>query len=172
MTKDHEYYEPNELPFDGGYSVSKVILFHRQIGAPVATKPTMAECDQRGALKFAEELKQLSERMRDAGIESNCHQLKRAAMAAEEFGEWLLALGRGDLVAAADAFGDRLFLLVGDAVTMGLPISPLFHEIARSNRTKIRGVKNGWDKGVKGPNYVPPRIQWVLENASLTKEPE
>lgn len=84
--------------------------------------------------------------------------LSRAAMAVEVLGEWLSAHGAGNLPAAADAIGDRLFILLGDAVATGLPLPEIFERVYESNSTKLKGVTNGLGKAVKGPGYVAPSL--------------
>jgi len=83
-------------------------------------------------------------------------------MAIEELGEWLSAHGTGDLAAAADALGDRLFILLGDAVATGLPLPEIFERVYDSNSTKLKGVTNGLGKAVKGPGYVAPDLAQLV----------
>ncbi len=88
--------------------------------------------------------------------------LCRAAMELEELAEWLLAHAQANLVGVADALGDRLYLLLGDAVATGLPLAELFSVVHESNMSKLGGVHTGLGKGVKGPGYARPRIAEVL----------
>lgn len=71
-----------------------------------------------------------------AGVATGDVLLQRAAMALEELAEWLSAHANGDLVAAADAWADRVYVLFGDAVAAGLPAADLFAEVHRSNMTE------------------------------------
>ena len=91
--------------------------------------------------------------------------MQRAAMAIEELAEWLLAHANGDLVAAADAWADRAYVLFGDAVAAGLPAAELFAEVHRSNMTKEL-VADGTGKARKGAAYRPPELAAILESAS------
>jgi predicted HAD superfamily Cof-like phosphohydrolase len=56
-------------------------------------------------------------------------------MAIEEFIEWLQAHVDDDLIAAADAWADRSYVLVGDVVAAGLPAAELHSEVHRSAAT-------------------------------------
>ncbi len=69
--------------------------------------------------------------------------LCRAAMVLEELAEWLYAHANPNLVKAADAIGDRLYVLLGDAVATGLPLEDLFIEVHRSTMSKLSSVHCG-----------------------------
>ena len=86
-------------------------------------------------------------------------------MAIEELVEWLLAHARGDLIAAADAWADRAYVLFGDAVAAGLPAAELFAEVHRSNMTKEL-VADGSGRARKGAAYRPPELAAILKSAS------
>lgn len=86
----------------------------------------------------------------------------------------LSAHAEGNLIAAADAWADRAYVLFGDAVATGLPTSRLFAEIHRSNMTK-EPDPNGTGKAVKGPAYQQPNVQNALDSASgipLPQQPD
>lgn len=53
----------------------------------------------------------------------------------EENSEYMV--DSGDLVGAADAIGDLLYVVLGAAVAHGIDIEPIFNEIHRSNMTKL-----------------------------------
>lgn len=92
--------------------------------------------------------------------------LAHAAMVIEELTEWLTAHERSDLIAAADAWADRAYVLFGDAVATGLPAAKLFAEVHRSNMTK-EPDSAGSGKAIKGASYAPPRITDVLKDATV-----
>ena len=79
-------------------------------------------------------------------------------MILEELAEWLLAHANSNLVDVADALSDRFYLLLGDAVATGLPLTDLFQEVHRSNMTKLAAVHTVVGKGIKGPSYERPKI--------------
>jgi predicted HAD superfamily Cof-like phosphohydrolase len=93
--------------------------------------------------------------------------LRRASFAVEELAEWLHAHAKNDLNAAADALGDRFYVLLGDAVASGMPLGPIFNEVHRSNMTKTSRLSDG--KGRKGNAYVPPDIERVLDDYNLSR---
>ena len=86
-------------------------------------------------------------------------------MAIEELAEWLLAHVNDDLIAAADAWADRAYVLLGDAVAAGLPAAELFAEVHASNMTKEL-VADGTGKARKGAAYRPPELAAILKSAS------
>src|SRR5258706_12069858 len=57
----------------------------------------------------------------------------------EEALEFREAVEAGDLVKAADAIGDLIYVSVGAAVTFGLDMNPIWAEIQRSNMNKATG---------------------------------
>lgn len=71
------------------------------------------------------------------------------------------AVNKGNMVGIADAIGDCLYFMVGNAVAYGLNLDPIFDEIHRSNMTKDpTDVRDG--KPTKGPDYSPPNIERIL----------
>ncbi|TWU10512.1 Phosphoribosyl-ATP pyrophosphohydrolase [Allorhodopirellula heiligendammensis] len=86
---------------------------------------------------------------------------RRALMAVEELAEWIEAHGEDDLVAAADAWADRMTVLLGDAVATGMPVEPLLDEVHRSNMTKLAADEQT-GKGAKREGYERPNIHQVL----------
>lgn len=136
--------------------------FHERIQAPIAEKPTLLARHPGKALgasiqvgKLATEFAQIADGDKDL-------LLCRAAMELEELSEWLLAHAQSNLVGAADALADRLYVLLGDAVATGLPIAELFLAVHESNMSKLNAVHTGLGKGVKGRDYEGPRIADVL----------
>lgn len=91
----------------------------------------------------------------------------RMHLITEEAAELAKALVRGDRVAAADAIGDLLYVVVGAAVSFGLPLDKIFDEIQKSNMTKA--VRDPLDTRLrtKGASYVPPNIQAIVEAHDL-----
>jgi hypothetical protein len=143
-------------------AVKLVGSFHQRIQAPIAEKPTLLARHPGKALgatllvgKLATEFARIADGDKDL-------LLCRAAMELEELSEWLLAHAQANLVGVADALGDRLYLLLGDAVATGLPLAELFSVVHESNMSKLSTVHTGLGKGVKGPRYTRPRIAEVL----------
>lgn len=93
----------------------------------------------------------------------------------DEFGE---ACAKKDLVKAADALGDLMYVLLGTAYLMGLPLDEIFEVIHAANMTKVRAVDIGESKRgstfdvVKPPGFVPPdkKIALILKVARLYAE--
>ena len=143
-----------------------VELFHRRIGAPVADKPQLLAGRQSSASRLGIQVHNLAKL---AARESEGREdplLNRAALALEEMAEWLMAHAEGDLTAVADAWGDRFYVLLGDAVETGLPVEDLFAATHRSNFTKAFGVTTGVGKAVKLDTYEPPKIVECLGDMS------
>lgn len=84
----------------------------------------------------------------------------------EEADELDAALRTDDLIGAADALADLLYVVIGTAVAFGIDLRPVFAEIHRSNLTK--SIKGGRADGkvAKGKDYSPPDIKGVLAEQS------
>lgn len=98
--------------------------------------------------------------------------LSRLAMTLEEIGEWLAANARDDVTATADALGDRLYLLLGDAVAAGLPVSEIFAAVHQSNLSKLPLVTTGMGKAVKGSGYLRPDLATLLAENAARRPPD
>ena len=135
--------------------------FHEHIGAEIAINPRLLPCNAEAARDEALAMLLLSLDMKQKAIENDDLLLKRLAMAIEETSEWLDAHAVGDLAKAADAWADRAYVLMGDAVAAGLPAAELFAEIHRSNMSK--DAANDEDgKGQKREGYSAPDVGGVL----------
>lgn len=88
---------------------------------------------------------------------------RRYKLIDEELGEYAEAAANDDLVGVADAICDLLYVVLGTAVEHGIDIAPCFEEVHRSNMTKVGGYKNEYGKWVKGPNYVRPELEPIIE---------
>ena len=109
----------------------------------------------------------VSDTMRaDLGSEKN--QLRYNLMA-EENKEYLEAANNNDIIEVADALGDMLYILCGTILEHGMQhkIEAVFEEIQRSNMSKLghdgKPIYREDGKVLKGPNYVKPNIQSVLD---------
>jgi predicted HAD superfamily Cof-like phosphohydrolase len=111
--------------------------------------------------------------------DSKCGKL-RLNLIGEEFVELANALGFyanfdptdfcvesnwGDIVDVADALGDLLYVILGTAVSCGINIEPIFHEIHRSNMTKfIDGSFREDGKYVKGTSYERANLEPIIRS--------
>jgi predicted HAD superfamily Cof-like phosphohydrolase len=142
--------------------VSFVRRFHRRIKAPVAATPQTLKCDPASALMFSGRLLELSKELAVAANGMEDVLLSRAAMAVEELGEWLATNADSDLPGTADALGDRLYVLLGDAVATGIPLPEVFEAVHESNWSKLPLVTTGVGKAFKGPDYLAPDLETLL----------
>jgi predicted HAD superfamily Cof-like phosphohydrolase len=58
---------------------------------------------------------------------------------------------------------DLLYVLYGTAVSYGWDLDEAFKRVHRSNMSKFPMTKNKDGKVVKGPNYIPPQLQDLVE---------
>jgi predicted HAD superfamily Cof-like phosphohydrolase len=139
--------------------------FHQKMNAPTARSPRLLPGNATTAGELAARLHTFADETASVAGTSGDILLARAAMAMEELAEWLTAHERSDLIAAADAWADRAYVLLGDAVAAGLPAEKLSAEVHRSNMTKEPDTA-GSGKAIKGASYDPPRIADVLKDAT------
>ena len=83
----------------------------------------------------------------------------RARLMVEELRELVEAMRERDEEAVADGVADLCYVVVGTAVSMGLPVEELVAEVHRSNMTKD---VDGELKPRKGSSFSPPNIRRVL----------
>ena len=142
-------------------ALNKVREFHRQIGAAVEESPTLLACQAESASEIAAAIRNLLSNCRDRADDGS-NLVSRLCLALEELAEWVEAHAAGDLVAAADAWGDRLYVLLGDAVAAGLPADAIFDEVHRSNISKAVSRPGSLGKGTKGSEFRKPRLEQIL----------
>lgn len=86
----------------------------------------------------------------------------RVSLIQEELDELKDALTKRDVVEVADAIGDILYVTLGCAVTCGIDIERVFHEIHRSNMTKKGGHRAESGKWIKPDTYEPAQLLPIL----------
>lgn len=141
--------------------IEKVTQFHQHIGASIRQQPSLLPCCPAEAAKISKEVYGMIEHYGKSDKQPS-EFLVRFLLAAEELAEWAEAHAKQDLVAAVDAWGDRMFVLVGDAVSCGLPASKVFAEVHRSNMTKLGGDLSESGKGIKSDDFEDPDFGEVL----------
>jgi predicted HAD superfamily Cof-like phosphohydrolase len=92
----------------------------------------------------------------------------------EELAEYLQAELDEDLVAVADALADLVYVSIGAAITYGIPFDEIFHEIQRSNMSKLdengNPIYREDGKVLKGPNFAEPDIEGILKGRTLVED--
>lgn len=137
-----------------------VTEFHGHIGASVSDETRLLPCTAQAAASAATHLRRALESI--ATLETdNSEFMQRLALAVEELCEWTEAHATSDLVAAADAWGDRCYVLLGDAVACGLPAEEVFWEVHQSNMTKS-AAKEAHGKGTKSTGFHKPQLKPIL----------
>jgi predicted HAD superfamily Cof-like phosphohydrolase len=145
--------------------IENVAVFHQAIGAAMAVRPALLPCEQVKCNELSQALRAVCRTCRD-GIFDGSGLVARLAMAVEELAEWVEAHAEGNLVSAADAWGDRLYVLLGDAVATGLPAAAIFAQVHRSNMTKTIVRADGAGKAQKNDGFEAPRLAELLVRPS------
>ena len=90
----------------------------------------------------------------------------------EEMDEYLQGETNDDIVEIADALADIIYIACGTAVAYGIPLDRVFAEVHRSNMSKLgedgKPIYREDGKVLKGPNYAPPDVKGVLEQAAAS----
>lgn len=94
-------------------------------------------------------------------IPSNETVALRYRLIREELEETLLAIRSDDLIEIADGIADSIVVLIGTAISYGIPIQNVFLEVHNSNMSKSM-ERDGGGKTIKGPNFKGPDIKGVL----------
>lgn len=140
--------------------LNQVAEFHRKIGEAVAQSPKLLEHDAAIDGDLARALRQIVASFNRCA-KTTTQLIRRALMAVEELAEWIEAHNDDDLSAAADAWADRMYLLLGDAVVTGLPVEPILDEVHRSNMTKVAADEQT-GKGAKPDSFEPPNLAGIV----------
>lgn len=143
--------------------VDSVRAFHDQIAN--RTVQPMGTTTLELLVKFGTKCVQMAKELENKGlIDDPDHRYLRAHLDLEELGEFLIAMGNGDEAEALDGWADRLYVLIGEAVTMDWPMEAAFNEVHLSNMTKARQPDDPSATRVrsKGPDYRAPDVAAVL----------
>lgn len=170
MTKAEPVYQVGEALTLGGIQASMIMvrMFHEKLDIafhqPMAEVPRSARLDTYLA-DIGQSMHMASASLQAMLIaEPDDKRLLRAHLIAEEAAEFVKALAERNEVLALDALADLLYVLLGSAVTLDLPLATAFREVHRSNMTKEKQPDDVAKDRVrsKGPNYKPANIAGVL----------
>jgi predicted HAD superfamily Cof-like phosphohydrolase len=100
------------------------------------------------------------------------HKL-RVDLIKEEYSELMEAMIDGSLAEIADGLADLIYVVIGTAISYGIPLNRVFNEVHNSNMTKTavraeEGAKYG-TKTPKGPDYIAPDIEKILRDDGATE---
>lgn len=90
----------------------------------------------------------------------------RVDLIAEELEELELALSNNDIIEAADALTDLLYVIYGAGHAFGIDLDECFHEVHESNMSKLgedgKPIYREDGKVLKGPGYFPPNLEEIV----------
>jgi predicted HAD superfamily Cof-like phosphohydrolase len=145
---------------DGRDPEALVRAFHATYALPVAEDAPSVDRDRvhmRMAL-IGEELAELVEAVYGSAAGALIDQAFAAAVAADD--------GSRDVVGAADALADLVYVSYGMALECGIPLPEVLAEIQTSNLSKLAAdgtpILREDGKVLKGPGYRPPDVAAVL----------
>ena len=166
-------------------------LMHGDLSPPSATLRRMHKVFLQ-LLHFTQAMDQPVGRRTAPNLETDL--ALRVRLIAEEFGELLGALGvasereihtwlaqierwlavrrpgSGNLADTLDALCDLPYVIIGSAVTWGLPFPQAWEEVHQVNMTKTSGPVRPDGKRLKPPGFQPPDIEHVLQLAQISTD--
>ena len=91
----------------------------------------------------------------------------RVSLIKEELDEFKQALDNNDLLEAADALTDILYVTYGAGHAFGIDLDACFEEVQNSNMSKLgndgKPIYNDQGKVMKGPNYYKPDLSKFIK---------
>lgn len=91
---------------------------------------------------------------------------RRVWLLREEFLEYLDGEKEDDLIEIADGLADMMYILIGTALSYGIPIERVFNEVHSSNMTKLgedgKPILRGDGKILKPKGFKPVNLSWLL----------
>lgn len=142
-------------------SVEMVRGFHKLIGAEISNRPMLLGTNEEKCKSACQLLENTLFQLRELASDEDT-LLSRLCLSIEETVEWLQSHINHDLIAAADAIGDRVYVLFGDAVSSGMPLQGIFEEIHRSNMSKAESKQGQLGKADKSDGYREPQLELIL----------
>ena len=100
--------------------------------------------------------------MRDMSGVRNDARLYRTQLMVEELGETLEGMYKGDENLYADGLGDLQYVVVGSAVTNGIPLQFVMDEIQRANMSKKTRTDKDCRMRNKGRDWKRPDIETAI----------
>lgn len=151
-------------------AMEQVADFHRLVGSAMEQRLKGGEFEKDIAAG-AEDLSAWAttfEALWQESMTGSCPQgdlrLLRVHLMIEELAETMSGIASGDEVHALDGLADLMYVAVGTAVTMDLPLSEAFDEVHRSNMTKKRMKVDDYRIRHKGDKWEPPNLERVMAN--------
>lgn len=146
-----------------------VLQFHERfgfrIGEDVRVRPP--EINDRSDAMIAsitQRLAWLSQDLRSIcrhpSLEASDSRIERLQLMVEELSEVARALHHRDPIELADGLADLQYVVLGTAVTYGMPMEDLHDEVHESNMSKDVGTDH---KPIKGSSFHRPDIEGVLK---------
>jgi predicted HAD superfamily Cof-like phosphohydrolase len=107
----------------------------------------------------------------------NPERLKfRIMLMDEELQEYKDAMAQGDIIEAADALADLVYVTLGTAVEMGIPFDKVWDAVQQANMEKAVYPRHGIEcKLLNSPDHAPERCDCgavLYTDAGKTKKPE
>lgn len=155
---DHTGFESVER----GIYASQICVrdFHQKMGIDYRTRLDDTQPRLGAAGSYVATIKDVSCRALDMFHASKDVRWLRVHLISEELAELILGMSENDPVQSLDALGDLLYVVLGTAVSLDLPLSKAFVEIHLSNMSK-EPQENDPDRARvrdKGPRYQKPDV--------------
>jgi len=98
----------------------------------------------------------------------------RINLITEELQEFEDAVRNEDIIAVADALTDLLYVVYGSGHAFGIDLDRCFREVHRSTMWKLgrdgKPIRREDGKVMKGPNFTPPDLSFILNTNFLVPD--
>lgn len=143
------------------HAIEKVTKFHVATGQPVLPRPAVPPHDRvrlRAKLIFEESMETIGALF---GF-SREDVMRRLVLPMNHMMDQIDP--QAQIVDIADGLADLIYVCIGCALEMGIPLEAVFDEVQRSNMSKTIDSKLREDGKIqKGPKFSPPDIGAILD---------
>lgn len=136
-----------------------VAAFHAAMGLPADPhEPTIPEAS---VLKLRARLiiEEVFETLRGMYGQDSFVQSEKDLLSVLDVAHEMRGSSHCDLVAVADGLDDSIYVEVGTALSLGIPLDRVWTAVQVSNMSKCGGERRADGKIGKGPNFQPARVR-------------
>jgi predicted HAD superfamily Cof-like phosphohydrolase len=134
--------------------IEDVAAFHSKFGVPVETVPRVP-AEERIMLRFRLVQEEYEELIQAMGVEE-------CGPPGETW--WEANQKKTHLPETADAIADLIYVLIGTAHEMGIPLQAVWDRVQAANMAKVGGGQDAKGKVMKPPGWIAPDIAGVLRD--------
>jgi predicted HAD superfamily Cof-like phosphohydrolase len=101
------------------------------------------------------------------GFDAHTTACLRQSLVKEETQELMDAIESRNIEATADAIADSIYVLIGTALSFGIPLAAVWREVHSANMRKVGGARRNDGKILKPEGWTPPDIRAALATQTI-----